>query len=102
MWTLSYDPQARALSYEADGLPRFVTRAVSHWSVHAVDGGGCTIHVYATLNLNPLLRPFGPAIRWRMRIDSAAVLGELAHRLQTGTPHPRKIAAAADNATTVL
>ena len=99
---LSYDPETRSLSYEADGLPWFVTRAVSRWSVHPVDGGTCTVGVHATLTLNLLLRPFGPAMRRRMMIDSAAVLDDLAHRLQTGSPHPRKIAGAGNSAPTVL
>src|SRR5262249_46267680 len=38
---LSYDPDTRSFSYEADGLPWYVTRAVKRWSVRPAIGGGC-------------------------------------------------------------
>jgi len=99
---LSYDPAARSLSYQADGLPWYITCAVSRWQVRPADGGASAVSIRATMTLQPLLRPFSPAVRWRMRRDSAAVLDELAHRLRTGLPHPRKVAAASNGSSTVL
>jgi hypothetical protein len=98
---LSYDPDTRSLSYEAQGLPRYMNRAVNRWSVRSADEGTCAISVHATVSTHPLLRPLGPALRWRLRRSSAGVLDELVHRLQTGSPHPRKIAATTDAASTL-
>jgi hypothetical protein len=52
------------------------------------------VRVRATLTLPPILRPFGPLLRWRIRHDSTAVLEELAYRLENEAAHPRKLVAA--------
>jgi hypothetical protein len=93
---LHFYPQARSLSYEAvSGMPGFIRRAVSRWSVHEGPGGASTVRIRATVTLRPPARPLGPALRWRMRADSRRVLAELRHRVETGRPHPAKAAALA-------
>jgi hypothetical protein len=98
---LNFDPDTRSLSYEADGLPWYVTHAVNRWSVRPAIGGACIIGVHATVTMHALLRPFGPAVWWWLRRSSADVLDELIHRLQTGSPHPRKVAIAPEAASTL-
>jgi polyketide cyclase/dehydrase/lipid transport protein len=52
-----FDPEAKSLSYEAAGLPWFITRAASRWSVHAGPGSACTIRIHATLTWRRAARP---------------------------------------------
>jgi hypothetical protein len=90
---VTFDPEARSLSYEAaHGLPGFVMRAVNRWSVHPGPGRSCTVRIHATLTLRPVTRPLGPVLRWRMRADTRRVLADLRHRVETGRPHPAKVA----------
>ena len=91
-----FDPGGRSLSYEAAaGMPRFIVSAVSRWSVHEGPGGTCLVRIEATVTLRPITRPLGPVLRWRMRADTRRVLAELRHRVETGRPHPAKLAALA-------
>ncbi len=93
---VTFDPVARSLSYEAaEGLPGFILRAVSRWSVHPRPQGACTVRVNATVTLRPVARLLAPVLRWRMRADTRRVLAELRHRVETGQPHPAKAAALA-------
>ncbi len=90
---VSFDPEARSLSYEAaEGLPGFIARAVNRWSVHPGPGRSCTVRIHATLTLRPTARPLGPVLRWRMRADTRRALAELRHRVETGRPHSVKTA----------
>ena len=91
---VSFDPQARSLSYEAAaGMPSFIVHAVNRWSVSPGPGGTCMVNIHATLTLRPAARPLGPVLRWRMRADIRRVLAELRHRVEAGHPHPAKVAA---------
>ncbi len=92
---IRFDPADRSLSYEwIEGRPSFIVHAISRWSVSSIEPGTCTIRVHATLTLHPIMRPFGPLLRRWVSRDAGKVLEELAYRLETGTPHPRKLAAA--------
>ncbi len=89
-----FDPADQSLAYEwVEGRPSFIVHAINRWSVHGSEPGHSTIRVHATLTLRPIVRPFGPLLRWWMRRDAGQVLGELAYRLENGTAHPRKLAA---------
>ncbi len=93
---VGFDPEARSLSYEAaEGMPGFIVRAVSRWSVHEGPGTACTVRIHASLTLRPAVRLVGPVLRWRMRADTRRVLAEFRHRVETGHPHPVKLAALA-------
>ena len=91
---ITFDAAGRSLSYEADGLPRFIAGAVNRWSVTAQGEGACTVRAHATLTLRGPMRLLGWLVRSRLRASATAVLDELRHYLETGTPHPRKLAAA--------
>jgi hypothetical protein len=89
-----FDPAGRCLEYEAAaGMPALVARASSRWSVHPGDGRACIVRVRARVALRPWAWPLAPALRWPMRGESRRVLEELACRVETGRPHPRKAAA---------
>jgi len=45
------------------------------------------------LTLRPAARLLGPVLRWRMRADTRRVLAEFRYRVETGHPHPVKLAA---------
>ena len=90
---LAFDAAARTLSYEAAaGLPKFIVRAGSTWSVHDRDEGTCLVEVDAHLTLRSAAGPLAPVLRWRLRADARRTLAELRHRIETGGPHPRKLA----------
>lgn len=62
---LRFDPQTMTLSYEAvGGMPGFIRRAVSHWSVHQTQDGGSAVRISAPVTLRPAARPpgAGPAL----------------------------------------
>jgi len=89
-----FDSANRSLAYEwVEGRPSFISHAINRWSVHGTEPGHCTIRVHVTLTLHPIMRPFGPLLRWWMRRDASQVLDELGYRLENGTAHPRKLAA---------
>lgn len=92
----SFDPATMSLAYEAaEGMPTMIVRAVNRWSVHPGPGGTCVVRIHATLTLRWAARPLGPVLRWRMRADTGRVLAELRHLVETGAPHPGKLAAPA-------
>ena len=87
---LAFDPAARSFTYHAlSGLPSFIRGATNRWTVRGDGPGACFVRTQATLRLAWWLRPMGPLIALRLRRDGALVLEELAHRLETGRPHPR-------------
>ncbi|HEX9035245.1 MAG TPA: SRPBCC family protein [Streptosporangiaceae bacterium] len=96
---VTYDADAMSLSYEAtEGMPGFIRRAVSNWSVRPAGYGRCAVRIHATLTLTPLARPLAPLLRWRLRADTRRVLEELRYRIQAGQPHPAKAAVMARRA----
>jgi hypothetical protein len=77
-------------------MPGFIVRAVNRWLVSPGPVGVCTVKIHATLTLRLAARPLGPVLRWRVRADTRRALAELRHRVETGHPHPAKVAAPAD------
>jgi hypothetical protein len=91
-----FDRDGRSLSYEvAEGLPGFITHAVNRWSVRSRGDDACTVQIHATLTMRPVARPLGPVLRWRLRAGTRRVLADFQHRVETGRPHPVKVAALA-------
>jgi hypothetical protein len=88
-----FDQAGRRLEYEAArGMPAFVARAASRWSVHPRLDQACVVRVHASVALRPWAWALGPLLWWRIRGQSRRVLEELAYRVETGRPHPRKAA----------
>ncbi len=93
---LTFDEGRRVLAYEAHApkMPFFVRGLRNRWEVLESGDNTSTVHMNATIRLMvPFNLLMGPLIRFQMgRLLSLAV-EELAHYVETGTPHPRKVAA---------
>ncbi len=88
-----FDPEAMAFEYEAaGGMPSFVAHAVNRWSVSRVDDRRCRVRIHATLTLRGPMVLFGCVIKWQLQSGGAKVADELKHFVETGRPHPRKVA----------
>jgi hypothetical protein len=92
---VEFDPPTMSLAYEgAEGMPRFVKRAINRWTVHSQTEGSCSVRTHATLELRGPLRLIQFLLKRRLQADGARVLGELRYQIECGRPHPRKLAAA--------
>jgi hypothetical protein len=91
---LAFDGAARSLTYDAvEGMPRFVRRATNTWTVEADGTRACVVRTRATVRLVWWMRLLAPLMAARLRREATAVLEELAHMLETGLRHPRKVMA---------
>ena len=90
---LEFDATSMSLTYEAAGMPRFIKHAVNRWSVHTLDDGRCVVKTHATVELRGPMALLGPLLHRSFKANGARVLEELRHRVENGTPHPRKVAA---------
>lgn len=91
---LEFDADAQALAYETiAGMPGFIARATNRWSVHPREDGTCVVQSHATVTLRGPITLVAPILRRTFRSNGARVLEELRHRVETGRPHPRKVAA---------
>jgi hypothetical protein len=88
---VAYDPASRTLSYEASGLPAFITTARNTWSV--IPAGQCACHVTLSAHFQTrgLLGMLGRwAILAQVRYTSRHLEADLRHYIKHGTPSPRK------------
>ncbi len=91
---LAFDAQSMSLAYEAfEGTPKFIERALNRWSVHVLDEDRCAVRSHATVQLRGAMSLLGPLLRRNFTANGTRVLDELRHRVEHGTPHPRKVAA---------
>jgi hypothetical protein len=80
-----FDRDGMALTYEGtSGLPWFVSGAENAWSIESLGPDRCRIHSDATLQLHPLVRPFGGLLVRMMRPAMARFTGELKDRIENG------------------
>jgi hypothetical protein len=83
------------LTYEsAEGMPAFVSKAISRWCVHPETATRCVVRTHATLTLRGPIRLLQMLLRLKLRQNGARVLDELRYRVEYGRPHPRKLATA--------
>lgn len=91
---LEFDNASMSFAYEAAaGMPKFIEHAVNRWSVHALDDGRCVVKTRATVELRGPMALLGFLLQRSLKANGARVLDELRHRVEQGTPHPRKVAA---------
>ncbi len=88
---VDYDPDRRTLTYEAAGMPSFVTVARNMWTVVALD----TVRSVVTLDAQFETRGIvGAVARWillaQVRRTSRHLGDDLRHFVEYGTPSPRK------------
>lgn len=88
---VAYDDAARTLTYEAGGMPWFVTLARSTWSVTPMDTTRCRVSLRARFDTRG---PLGLLGRWvilgQARRAARHLAEDLRHVAETGTPSPRK------------
>ena len=88
---LAYDDDGRSLTYEASGLPSFVTVARNTWTVDQLDGDTCVLTLDAQFDTRGVL---GAVARWVLLAllgRTSRRLGEdLRHVVEHGGPSPAK------------
>lgn len=88
---VAYDEANRTLTYEATGMPGFVTTARNTWTVTALDPRRTKVSLRARFDTRGLLGLVG---RWfilaRVRRTSRHLADDLRHYVETGAPSPRK------------
>jgi hypothetical protein len=88
---VAYDEANRTLTYEASGLPTFVTTARSTWTVTPIDQRHCRVTIQAQFDTSGLLGRLGRwAILAQVRHTSRYLADDLRHYAETGGPSPRK------------
>jgi hypothetical protein len=88
---IEYDDASRSLTYQASGMPRFVTLARNTWTVTPIDAGRSRVSLRARLETRGLLGLLGRwAILAQARRTSRHLGEDLRHYVETGTPSSRK------------
>lgn len=88
---LAYDDAARTLTYQAEGMPAFVTLARNTWMVTPTGPDRCRVSLRARFDTRGLLGLLG---RWiilaQTRRTSRHLADDLRIFVETGRPSPRK------------
>jgi hypothetical protein len=88
---VAYDGTNRTLTYEASGLPAFVTTARNTWTVIALDDRRCPVTLRARFVTRGLLGHLGRwAILAQVGRTSRYLAEDLRRYVETGRPSPRK------------
>ncbi len=88
---IAYDEANRTLTYQASGMPAFVTLARNTWTVTPVDANRCRVSLRARFDTHGLIGLLGRwAILAQTRRTSRHLADDLRHYAETGTPSPRK------------
>lgn len=88
---VAYDDPNRSLTYQAQGMPSFVTTARNTWIVTPLDNNRCIVTLDAQFDTRDII---GAPARWVTLIQlgrtSRHLGGDLRHFVEEGTPSPRK------------
>jgi hypothetical protein len=88
---IAYDDANHTLTYQASGMPTFVTLACNTWTVAPIDPNRCRVSLRAQFHTRG---PIGLLGRWAIlaqtRRTSRHLAEDLRHYVETGTPSPRK------------
>ena len=88
---VAYDDANRSLTYEAAGMPSFVTTARNTWTVTPLDDDTCVVTLDAQFDTRGIV---GTLARWVMLAQlgrTSQHLGDdLRHFVENGRPSPRK------------
>ncbi|HET9970550.1 MAG TPA: SRPBCC family protein [Streptosporangiaceae bacterium] len=86
-----YDEQGRTLSYQAAGLPGFITAARSTWTVTPAGEAACRVTVTGHFQTRGVLGLLGCwAILAHARLTARHLQADLRHYVKHGMPSPRK------------
>jgi hypothetical protein len=88
---VAYDPAGRTLTYEASGMPAFVTLARNTWTVIPDGESACLVTLDARFQARGVP---GLLARWviaiQARRNARLLQADLRHYLKHGAPSPRK------------
>lgn len=88
---IAYDEARRTLTYEARGMPAFVTSARNTWKVVPLDPQRTRVEIEAQFDTHGVLGRLG---RWvilaQVGRTTRHLADDLRHYVQQGTPSPRK------------
>jgi hypothetical protein len=86
-----YDEHSRTLTYQAAGLPAFLTTARSTWTVTPAGEATCRVTVTAHFQTHGVLGLLGCcAILVQARLAARQLQADLRYYIKHGTPSPRK------------
>jgi hypothetical protein len=86
-----YDKQRRTLTYQAAGLPAFITTARSSWTITPAGEATCRVTVTGHFQTRGVLGLLGCwAILAQARLTARHLQADLRHYIKHGTPSPRK------------
>jgi hypothetical protein len=86
-----YDQPSRTLTYQADGLPAFITATRSTWTVTPAGEATCQVTVTGHFQTHGVLGVLGCwAILAQARLAARHLQADLRHYVKHGTPSPRK------------
>lgn len=86
-----YDEQSRTLTYQAGGLPAFITAARSTWTVTPAGDTACQVTVTGHFQTRGVLGLLGCwVILAQARLAARHLQADLRHYVKHGTPSPRK------------
>lgn len=98
----AYEPDRRVMRYQATSpkLPFFVKCMTNMFEVEDLGGGRSRVKMNAGADMTqPFRTLMGPLMKLQMGKGLREIVEELKHYVETGHPHPRKLAAAAKYAT---
>ncbi len=88
---IAYDEDSRTLTYQAGGLPAFITTARSTWTVTPAAEDSCRVTVTAHFRTRGILGLLGGwAILTQARLTARHLEADLRHYIKHGIPSPRK------------
>jgi Polyketide cyclase / dehydrase and lipid transport len=88
---VAYDEANRTLTYEATGMPGFVTTARNTWTVTPLGGRRCRVTLDARFDTRGLLGAIARRLLlWRVGRTSRHLAEDLRYYVEHGTPSPRK------------
>lgn len=85
---LTFDRDARTLSYEATGLAGFLERAENRWSVTPLENGRCRVQSHATLEVTGFGRLLTPLLGWMLRRMGRQFLEDLTRQVEHNRRSP--------------
>jgi hypothetical protein len=84
-----YDEQRRTLTYQAGGLPAFITTAASTWTVTPAGETACRVTVTGHFQTRAVLGLLGCwAILAQARLTARHLQADLSHYIKHGAPSP--------------
>jgi hypothetical protein len=88
---IGYDEQSRTLTYQAVGLPAFITTASSTWTVTPAGEAACRVTLTAHFQTRGVLGLLGCwAILAQARLAARHLQDDLRYYVNHGAPSPRK------------